>query len=110
MGLQRNQGGRQLRRDLRQASRARLAAQNRARLQQSVDQGRADLRDADPLIACDAMVLMDAAFYSVVIPGLGEAESPEPMNTGLWNMGSGFAAPLGARVRAPAGWSMCDVP
>src|SRR5258705_7814382 len=49
MGLQRDQTGRQLRRDLRQASRLRLAAQARARLQQFVDQGRADLRDADPL-------------------------------------------------------------
>src|SRR5438477_2447998 len=90
MGLQRDQGGRELRRDLRQASRARLAAQNRARLQQPVDQGRADLRDADPLIACDAMILMDAPFHSVVVPGLGDAESPESMNTGLWNMASGL--------------------
>jgi hypothetical protein len=32
------------------------------------------------------------------------------MNTGLWNMDSGFAAPLGARVRAPAGWRICDAP
>jgi hypothetical protein len=24
----------------------------------------------------------------MVIPGLGDAESPEPMNIGLWNMGS----------------------
>ena len=38
------------------------------------------------------MVFMGAAFYSVVVPGLGDAESPESMNTGLWNMGSGFAA------------------
>ncbi len=27
-----------------------------------------------------------------VIPGCGAAASPEPINTGLWNMGSGFAA------------------
>jgi hypothetical protein len=27
-----------------------------------------------------------------VIPGLGEAESPESMNTGLWKMDSGLAA------------------
>jgi hypothetical protein len=33
---------------------------------------------------------MGAAFKLVVVPGLGEAESPEPMNTGLWNMDSGF--------------------
>jgi hypothetical protein len=31
------------------------------------------------------MVLMGAAFYSLVVPGLGKAESPESMNTGLWN-------------------------
>jgi hypothetical protein len=35
---------------------------------------------------------MGSAFYFAVVPGLGEAESPEPMDTGLWNMGSGFAA------------------
>jgi hypothetical protein len=35
---------------------------------------------------------MGAAFKLVVVPGLGEAESPEPMNTGLWNMDSGLAA------------------
>jgi len=29
---------------------------------------------------------------NLVIPGLGEAESPESMNTGLWNMDSGLAA------------------
>jgi len=28
----------------------------------------------------------------VVIPGLGAAENPESMNTGLWHMDSGFAA------------------
>ncbi len=27
-----------------------------------------------------------------VIPGRREAASPEPINTGLWNMGSGLAA------------------
>jgi hypothetical protein len=27
-----------------------------------------------------------------VIPGLGGAESPESMNTGLWKMDSGLAA------------------
>jgi hypothetical protein len=32
------------------------------------------------------MPLMAAAAHPVVVPGLGEAESPEPMNTGLWNM------------------------
>src|SRR5438105_13510942 len=47
---------------------------------------------------------------SVVIPGLGEAESPESMNAGLWNMDSGLAAPLGARVRAPVGWRIFDAP
>jgi hypothetical protein len=35
---------------------------------------------------------MGVAFYSVVIPGRRAAANPEPMNTGLWNMGSGFAA------------------
>src|SRR6202011_4126325 len=29
---------------------------------------------------------------SIVIPGLGGAESPESMNTGLWNMDSGLTA------------------
>jgi len=32
------------------------------------------------------------------------------MNTGLWNMDSGLAAPLGARVRAPVGWRIFDAP
>jgi hypothetical protein len=34
---------------------------------------------------------MGSAFSLTVFPGLGEAESPEPMNTGLWNMDSGLA-------------------
>jgi hypothetical protein len=38
------------------------------------------------------MVSMGSAFYLAVVPGLGEAGSPEPMNTSLWNMDSGFAA------------------
>ena len=33
-----------------------------------------------------------AAQSHFVIPGRRAAASPEPMNTGLWNMGSGFAA------------------
>ena len=28
----------------------------------------------------------------MTIPGIGGAESPEPMNTGLWEMDSGLAA------------------
>jgi hypothetical protein len=32
------------------------------------------------------------------------------MNTGLWNMDSGLAAPLGSRVRAPVGWRIFDAP
>jgi hypothetical protein len=38
---------------------------------------------------------MGAAVNLVVVPGLGKAESPEPVNTGLWNMDSGLA------LRAP---------
>jgi hypothetical protein len=34
---------------------------------------------------------MDAS-YSNVIPGSPERRGPESMNTGLWNMDSGFAA------------------
>jgi hypothetical protein len=30
------------------------------------------------------------AAHPVVVPGLGEAESPEAMNAGLWNMDSGL--------------------
>ena len=30
------------------------------------------------------------------------------MNTGLWNMDSGLAAPLGARARAPVGQRIFD--
>jgi hypothetical protein len=45
-----------------------------------------------------------------VIPGRPEGPDPESMNTGLWNMGSGLAAPLGARVRAPVGWCIFDAP
>jgi hypothetical protein len=37
------------------------------------------------------MVSMGSAFYWTVVPRLGEAESPEPMNTGLWKMDSGLA-------------------
>jgi hypothetical protein len=37
---------------------------------------------------------MGAAGYMVVVPGLGEAGSPGPINTGLWNMDSGLD-PLG---------------
>jgi len=38
-----------------------------------------------------------------VIPGRGEAASPEFMNTGLWKMDSGFG-PLAARATlAPVG-------
>jgi hypothetical protein len=43
------------------------------------------------------MPLMGAAVNRVVAPGLGKAESLEPMNAGLWNMDSGLA------LRAP--WS-----
>jgi hypothetical protein len=32
------------------------------------------------------------------------------MNTGLWNMDSRLAAPLGARLRAPVGWRTFDAP
>jgi hypothetical protein len=35
------------------------------------------------------------AAFLVVVPGLGKAESPEPMNTSLWKMDSGLA------LRAP---------
>ncbi len=49
MGLQRNQAGRQLRRDFRAQCRPGLAAQARTRAQQFVDQGWADVCDADPL-------------------------------------------------------------
>ena len=38
------------------------------------------------------MVSMGSVFYFAVILGLGEAESPEPMDTGLWDMDSGLAA------------------
>src|SRR5205807_2227560 len=45
-----------------------------------------------------------------VIPGSPEGRDPESMNTGLWNMDSGLAAPPGARVRAPVGWRIFDAP
>jgi hypothetical protein len=32
------------------------------------------------------------------------------MNTGLWNMDSGLAAPLSARVRALVEWRIFDAP
>ena len=40
------------------------------------------------------MPSMGAAVHVVVVPGLGKAESPGPINTGLWNMDSGLD-PLG---------------
>src|SRR5205814_9318691 len=39
-----------------------------------------------------------------------QTASPESKNTGLWNMDSGLAAPLGARLRAPVGWRISDAP
>jgi hypothetical protein len=41
----------------------------------------------------------------VVIPGRGEAASPEPKNTGLWNIDSGFA-PLGRPGMTSENWAL----
>ncbi len=51
--VQHRQGRRQLRRDLRAQRRRRLAAEDRARPERAVDQGRPAVRAADPLIATD---------------------------------------------------------
>ena len=50
LGRQHHQGRRQLRRDLRPQCRRRLAAQDRARPERALEQGRAPVRSADPLI------------------------------------------------------------
>ena len=42
---------------------------------------------------------------SVVIPGRGKAASPEPMNTGLWNIGSGLA-PAGRPGMTSKNWTL----
>ena len=52
----------------------------------------------------------DGFAQKTVIPGPPAGWNPESRNTGLWNMGSGFAAPLGARLRAPVGWRIFDAP
>jgi hypothetical protein len=40
---------------------------------------------------CERLILINPS--QIVIPGLPEGRNPESMNTGLWNMASGSAAP-----------------